>query len=208
MCRRYSSGGPPGWTLTGLLIHAAQLIGLHRDGEHFRLPPFDCEIRRRVWWLVVGYDARVAGDHVLSTRGFNGLCDTKLRLNVDDRDLRPGMDAVPASKPQWMKMTMFLVAAEMDQAMHQVSQLSVAVLNANDKMASLKQLLVAVKGRMERRYLRHCDANIPIQKAALLLGRVLIVLINKPLFVRQQYLRGLSAEEAVAAAAEERWRLI
>ncbi|AEO70604.1 uncharacterized protein THITE_2055818 [Thermothielavioides terrestris NRRL 8126] len=201
MCRRYSSGGPSGWTLNGLLIRAAQWIGLHRDGEHFHLPPFDCEIRRRVWWQILGYDARVAEDHGLSTSGFSGLCDTKLPLNVDDRDLRPGMDALPASKPQWTEMTMFLVAAEMNQAMRQVSQLSVAVLNGNDKMASLKQLLAAVKARMEVRYLQHCDANIPIQKAALLLGRVLINKLD--VLVRQQYLRGLGAEEAAAAATED-----
>lgn len=98
-------------------------------------------------------------------------------------------------------MTLFLVAAEMNQAMQQVSRLSVSVLHGNDKMASPRQLLADVRVRMQQHHLRHRDPNIPIQKAALLLGKVLINKID--VFVRQQYLRGLNSAESAAAAAEE-----
>lgn len=86
--RRYSSGGPSGWTFDGLLIRATQLIGLHRDGSHFHLSPLDCEIRRRLWWQIENYDARVAEDHGLATSGFNhstdgSSSDTKLLLKTE-----------------------------------------------------------------------------------------------------------------------------
>lgn len=176
-------------------------MGLHRDGERFNLPPLECEIRRRLWYQIIGCDARVAEDRALSTNGFGGFSNTKLPLNIDDRDISPNMEAAPTSKPQWTEMTMFLVAAEMNQALQQVSRLSVAVLNGDDKMTSLEQLLRTITARIKDRYLQHCDPNIPIQKSALLLGQVLMGKLS--IFVRQQYLRGLSAEESASRATEQ-----
>ena len=201
MCRRNHNGGRSGWMLNGLLIRAAQSIGLHRDGEHFHLPPLDCEIRRRLWWQIMGFDSRVAEDHGLSTRGLDGFCDTKVPLNVDDRDLDPNMKVAPAPKLQWTEMTTFLVAVEMNQALQQVSRLSLAVMDRKDRISSLEKLLETVKERIEEQYLQYCDPNIPIQKSALLLGRILVGKLE--VLVRQQYLRGLSVEEAASRATEQ-----
>ncbi|KAF7169140.1 hypothetical protein CNMCM5623_001927 [Aspergillus felis] len=201
LCYRHHNGGRSGWILNGIVLRMAQCIGLHRDGEQFHLPPFECEIRRRLWYQILNYDARVSEDHALSTNGFGGFSDTKMPLNVDDRDIYPTMEVAPVLEPRWREMTLFLVAAEMNQALQKVYQLSVAVLNGNDKMASLEQLLRTITTRIKDCYLQHCDSNIPIQKAAVLLGQVQIGKLN--LFVNQQYLRGLSAEESAARATEQ-----
>lgn len=68
-------------------------------------------------------------------------------------------------------------------------------------MADLEELLNTVKTRMHSQYLQYCDINIPIQKCALLLGRLLIGKFE--VLVRQQNLRGLNAEESAARATEE-----
>ena len=39
-------------TMVSLLVNIAQSMGLHRDGEQFNLPPFETEMRRRLWWAV------------------------------------------------------------------------------------------------------------------------------------------------------------
>ena len=36
--------------LVVLMVNIAESMGLHRDGEKFGLPPFEIELRRRVWW--------------------------------------------------------------------------------------------------------------------------------------------------------------
>lgn len=51
------------WTLTGLIVRIAQTLGIHRDGSHFGLPPFEIEMRRRLWWQVCVLDARSSEDH-------------------------------------------------------------------------------------------------------------------------------------------------
>ena len=52
------------WIMTGVAVRIAQRIGLHRDGESLSLPPFDVEIRRRLFWQLLpldGYAGQVSG---------------------------------------------------------------------------------------------------------------------------------------------------
>lgn len=51
------------WTMTGLVVRIAQTLGIHRDGSHFGLAPFEIEMRRRLWWQVCVLDARSSEDH-------------------------------------------------------------------------------------------------------------------------------------------------
>jgi hypothetical protein len=202
MCRRNSNSGRSGWILNGLLIRAAQSIGLHRDGEQFHLSPLETEVRRRLWWQILGSDGRVAEDHGLSagpTGGYDGFCDTKLPTHLDDRNLSPDMTIHPGPQLRWTEMTHFLVASEMYQSLQQINRLS--AMSSKDKMASLQQLLNSVKSRMQEQYLQCCDINIPIQKCALLLGRLLIGKFE--VFIQQQHLRGLSPDESAARATDE-----
>ncbi|KAK2050076.1 hypothetical protein LZ31DRAFT_487773 [Colletotrichum somersetense] len=77
------------WILTGALVRIAQRMGLHRDGDLIGLPPFETEMRRRIWWQIIMLETKYA---VLS-----GFCDTllppnwdtKIPSNVNDADLFP-----------------------------------------------------------------------------------------------------------------------
>ncbi|OJJ98877.1 hypothetical protein ASPACDRAFT_44505 [Aspergillus aculeatus ATCC 16872] len=109
---------------------SAQSIGLHRNQEHFKLTPLECELRRRLWWQICASDNRAAEDHGLST--------------------------------------------ELNGAFQRASRLSAGVLNSQNLMDSLEQLSEHVKEKIEAKYLRYCDPNIPLQKAAILLGRVFL----------------------------------
>lgn len=49
--------------MTGLLVRISHYLGLHRDGSQFKyLTPFEVEMRRRVWWVVVLLDVRASED--------------------------------------------------------------------------------------------------------------------------------------------------
>ena len=52
VCVRRQEDTKAVWTLTGLLLRMAHSTGIHRDGLQFGLPPFDTEMRRRLWWQV------------------------------------------------------------------------------------------------------------------------------------------------------------
>ncbi len=74
--------------LIGIAVRVAQRLGLHRDGAQFHLPPFEVEIRRRLWWQLCYFDKRIAeitGSTItaLSSSG----ADTRWPLNINDTDL-------------------------------------------------------------------------------------------------------------------------
>jgi hypothetical protein len=66
------------WTLTGLVVRIAQTLGIHRDGTHFSLPPFEVEMRRRLWWQVCILDARSSEDQGCDPSIHEALFDTKM----------------------------------------------------------------------------------------------------------------------------------
>lgn len=66
------------WTLTGLAVRIAQTLGIHRDGSHFGLPPFEIEMRRRLWWQVCILDARSSEDHGCDPTIVEAQFDTKM----------------------------------------------------------------------------------------------------------------------------------
>lgn len=65
-------------------------MGYHRDGEMLNLPPFETEMRRRIWWQIIMHDAKNAMISGLSHALLPLNWDTKEPLNVNDADLFPG----------------------------------------------------------------------------------------------------------------------
>lgn len=66
------------WTLTGLVVRIAQTVGIHRDGSHFNLSPFEIEMRRRLWWQVLILDIRASEDHGCDPTIGEAQFDTKM----------------------------------------------------------------------------------------------------------------------------------
>jgi hypothetical protein len=66
------------WTLTGLVVRISQTLGIHRDGTHFNLMPFEIEMRRRLWWQVCILDARSSEDHGCDPTIVEAQFDTKM----------------------------------------------------------------------------------------------------------------------------------
>jgi hypothetical protein len=66
------------WTLSGLVVRISQTLGIHRDGSHFGLSPFEIETRRRLWWQVCILDARSSEDHGCDPTIVEAQFDTKM----------------------------------------------------------------------------------------------------------------------------------
>jgi hypothetical protein len=201
MCRRSLNTGRSGWVLNGLLVRASQCIGLHRDGEHFKLSPMECEIRRRLWWHVTIIDGRVAEDHGIITGGNGSCCDTKFPLNINDTDLTADMKVPPQSREAPTEMTLSLVSIESNQALQELHNIISKGPNCTEKVTRLKQILEDFKARMQEKYLRYCDINVPLQRYAFFLGQLQIGKMEA--MIRQQYLKGRVAENPSELACDE-----
>ncbi|KAI2643489.1 fungal-specific transcription factor domain-containing protein [Xylaria nigripes] len=79
------------WILNGVAIRVAQKMGLHRDGELLGLPPFETEMRRRIWWQIILIDALYALMSGLGQSLLPRFWNTKRPCNIHDADLYPTM---------------------------------------------------------------------------------------------------------------------
>lgn len=70
-----------------MIVRIAQKMGYHRDGEALGLPPFETEMRRRMWWYIILQDAKNALVSGLSHSMLPSSWDTKMPINVNDADL-------------------------------------------------------------------------------------------------------------------------
>ncbi|ETS81914.1 hypothetical protein PFICI_06916 [Pestalotiopsis fici W106-1] len=86
---RFDSHGA--WIVFGFVIRIAQKMGLHRDGDHLDLPPFEAEMRRRIWWQIVLLDTVSALSSGMSSSLLLREWDTKKPSNISDSELVPSM---------------------------------------------------------------------------------------------------------------------
>ncbi|KAI1170123.1 fungal-specific transcription factor domain-containing protein [Nemania sp. FL0916] len=82
------------WILNGVTVRVAQKMGLHRDGELLGLPPFETEMRRRIWWQIILIDTVYALMSGLGQSFLPRSWDTKQPSNIHDADLYPTMTSL------------------------------------------------------------------------------------------------------------------
>ncbi|KAK1760408.1 fungal-specific transcription factor domain-containing protein, partial [Echria macrotheca] len=75
------------WIMNGVAIRIAQKLGLHRDGETMGLPPFETEMRRRIWWQIIMVDTKYAFFSGLGQSLLPRNWDTKAPKNLNDDDI-------------------------------------------------------------------------------------------------------------------------
>ncbi|UPL02435.1 hypothetical protein LCI18_013369 [Fusarium solani-melongenae] len=78
------------WILTGTALRMAIKMGYHRDGELLGLPPFETEMRRRIWWHIMLQDIFYTLTSALSCDRMPIGWDCKMPQNFNDADLFPG----------------------------------------------------------------------------------------------------------------------
>ncbi|GFF83109.1 uncharacterized transcriptional regulatory protein C139.03 [Aspergillus lentulus] len=171
------------WSLTALLVHIAQAMGLHRDGAAFGLRPLETELRRRLWWFIVGLDQRSSEYHGYEPIVSESSFDTRLPLNINDSDLTADMVQPPAERDGATEMTLSLIGFESIPIVRKVSFIpphrrqtrttssaSVTELSLPEREALAEQL----QRRLETRYLAYCDPSEPFLFVSATVARLII----------------------------------
>ncbi|EAW20377.1 putative C6 transcription factor [Aspergillus fischeri NRRL 181] len=171
------------WSLTALIVHIAQAMGLHRDGVAFGLRPLETELRRRLWWFIVGLDQRSSEYHGYEPIVSESSFDTRLPLNVNDSDLTADLVQPPAERDGATEMTLSLIGFESIPIVRKVSFIpphrrqarttssaSVTELSLPEREALAEQL----QSRLETRYLAYCDPTDPFLFVSATVARLII----------------------------------
>ncbi|KAK7745795.1 hypothetical protein SLS53_002512 [Cytospora paraplurivora] len=159
------------WSLTTLVFHIAQTMGMHRDGTVFGLKPFETELRRRLWWQICILDSRSSQHHGFQPVADQSSSDTKFPLHINDADWSPDMKDFPPVRKEPTDATMLLLRCEaLDTAwkigMVSPNQASVPVpgrAGPSDKSFEERKAIVRrLEERIKENYFQGVASKLPI----------------------------------------------
>ncbi|KAF1816509.1 hypothetical protein P152DRAFT_428643 [Eremomyces bilateralis CBS 781.70] len=167
------------WTLVGLIVRMAQSLGLHRDGTHFNLKPFEIEMRRRLWWQTCILDIRAAEDHGCDPTITEHMYDTKCPLNINDSDLHPDMTSFPDERIGCTDMTFSIIRIEITRMFRRLHFIPANLkrcprIYSGIALEKREQWITELHQNLEDRYLQHCDMSIPLHWVIATVSRLTI----------------------------------
>ena len=168
ICLRRNNDARVIWTLTGLVVRIAQTIGIHRDGSHFGLPPFQVEMRRRLWWQVCILDVRASEDHGCDPTIVEQAFDTKMPLNVNDSDISPEMKDFPPERQGCTDISFCLIRFEVANTFRRINYVPPNTSRPCEgfygsvTLQDKEKWITECHQRLEERYLKHCDMSVPL----------------------------------------------
>ncbi|KAF5003640.1 hypothetical protein FDECE_9811 [Fusarium decemcellulare] len=171
------------WSLTGLVVHLAQGMGLHRDGSHFGLSPFETEMRRRLWWALLVLDLRSADE--LGTDLIIGdlFYDTQMPSNINDADITPETVEFPEPREGRSDSAVALVRYEICNLSRRLVRASSASASfcprgmtlSITSLADRERMLIDVYQRVEHKFLKHVlDETDPLYWMAAMIARIIM----------------------------------
>ncbi|KAK5102676.1 hypothetical protein LTS08_003476 [Lithohypha guttulata] len=175
------------WSLTGIFLRLAEGMGLHRDGTFLGLPPFESEIRRRIWWNMKMHDYRTAELAGLTKfrRVDPGVDSPNFPTSLNDTDLFPGMTTAPSPPTGPTDMMFCAIRTEFagfiakHTAKFQNSQTNAwEDYWARHETSEKSSVLQEAQELMETKVLRYCDPSRPLHLMASVVGRSGLTLMH------------------------------
>jgi hypothetical protein len=171
------------WIFSGVASRIGQRIGLHRDGEILGLPPFEIEMRRRLWWQIVfieGSAGKLAG-----IGGNILLGDTKRPSNLNDSDLFQGMKDMPKEHEGPTEMMHFLIRARVGEFLKRTANKNSSYDGAWNKL-STATVALSVKEKaideldelIKRKFIQYCDPSVPWHFMCIYLAKSIIFMLR------------------------------
>jgi hypothetical protein len=142
--------------LTGIAVRIAQRMGCNFDGTGYGLPPFETEMRRRLWWQIIFLDYRVGELAGCPPSMVQHLRTTKLPLNVNDSDLFPDMREPPIEHTGITEMLHVLPRCEIIKL-----YLEAKISSVPPRSRISDSQIDEFEALIEEKYLKLCDDNVP-----------------------------------------------
>ncbi|KAI1176975.1 fungal-specific transcription factor domain-containing protein [Nemania sp. FL0916] len=149
------------WSLIALAVHVARSMGFHRDGTVFNLPPFETEMRRRIWQHICLLDHRSTEYHGYEpTVTDESVFDTRWPVNVNDCDLSIDMTEPPTDSDGATDMIIVHVRCHALRIGQDVSRISRSSFSTRLRLVDEHDKWVA-------KYAERCDPAQPLHCLAM-----------------------------------------
>ena len=203
------------WSLTGVAVRIAQGMGLERDGVLLGLPPFETEMRRRIWWLLKTHDYRTA--ELCGLAKFRdidtGAESTKWPTNVNDDQLYPGMPSLVAESNTLTDIVFVALrhelanfaAGRIARFRQQGKSSSQWDLHASgSEKVEIDEAFRELEEILETKYLRYCDPSQPLHLMTMLTARFSMNIVR---FLIHHPRRWASIEQTPLSERQSVWEI-
>lgn len=189
------------WILTGIGIRLAQRLGLHRDGTLIGISPFETEIRRRVWWNLVGLDSRTAESCGAGLACNPPKYDAKPYLNINDSDLNPTMSVPPQEHEGATEMIFCKFQNSIGHFLRNSKECGLYRIMGQPQRPTQTLSFDELEAECEDKYFKHCDPSVPLHLFTLLLGKATLMILR--LIVRHPRSFGMQIPNPTTARERE-----
>ena len=167
------------WILTGVAVRIAQRMGLHRDGEKLGLPPFEVQMRRRVFYQVLPLDGTASQMSGTGIAIMPDSWDTQQPLNIDDDHIWPGMTQTPEAKKGATEMIFCLARSCVGRYFARTGKAlqGAGSWQFND-YSEVEPLIAEAESEVEEKYIRYCDIVNPLHFLTIGLARSAIIALR------------------------------
>lgn len=165
MCLRVHNENRTAWTLISLAIRIGHSLDLPSEAAVSSFPPFDAELRRRLWFALTVLDIRSSEDRGAAPMIIKDTFDTQMPSNINDADLDPLGFTQPQEREGCTEMTFCLITHEASQFFRRAALPGLRSGLSNDAVLSMEQKRAITREfqqRLESRYLVFCDESVPI----------------------------------------------
>ena len=163
------------WVLTGVAIRIAQRIGLHRDGEALDLPPFEVQIRRRLFYQLIPLEGNACQMVGAGPSMPPDAWDTKPPLNINDDQMWPGIGETPQETNGATEMIFVLSRLCIGKSFARGAQAGrLANPGSSHHFRDYHEAELAISNterEVEEKYIRYCDVVNPLHFLAVCLAR-------------------------------------
>lgn len=188
--------------MISLAVRIGNALDLHRDPADLSFPPFETEMRRRLWWQLNVLEVRASED-----RGSSPMVldySTKMPSNINDEDLSPESAQEVTEHLGGTEMTFCLMCQEVSDVarrLYYVPYNNTRIIEQKDKEEMIKE----VGERVESKYLAHCDTAIPIFWVCSIVIRIVVLkgwlLLRYPYQTHQKATRPAASRDSILRTA-------
>ncbi|KAI1371338.1 fungal-specific transcription factor domain-containing protein [Hypoxylon crocopeplum] len=188
------------WSLTSLIYHIAQAMGLHRDGAAFGLKPLETELRRRLWYHICLLDIP-SEYHGYEPIARESAFDTRPPLNINDSDLTAEMTEPPPEREGVTEMTFCLMRCQAMRVGWKLNYVPPSMQGLGQQangpsLAEKESMIEDLEKRLEQNYLQHCDSSVPFLLLVSTVGRLITarswLVVHYPLWQKGDYAANLN----------------
>lgn len=152
-------------SMLGVALRIAQRMGIDNESENSRCTALEAEMRRRLWWSLVLFDARIGELANYRSAALGPTWDCRLPLNVNDSDLWSEMREPPPAQGKCTEALFAAVRSELGEFLRHAAvhlDFTTPALKPIAKDTEKEDGLAGLERIINDKYLRFCDPENPL----------------------------------------------